>query len=89
MKARATEVMIQASMLLHEHVADLAAERGVKPSPEHCMIFHSYRQELVACPRNYRTQLRIIEATCRGICGAWEAIAPPPNFDPALARYRA
>ena len=75
-------------MLLHEHVAVAVTHNGEKSSPDHCMIFHTHRQELMTSPTNYRTKLRNIEAACRGIADIWDKIDPPPSFDPTLARYR-
>jgi hypothetical protein len=87
-RRRATEGMMHAAYLLHEHVAGAVVMDGERPSPEHCMIFHTHRQELVCSPTNYKKLLRNVEAACRDITTSWESIAPPSSFDPAKARYR-
>ena len=87
-RARNTLAMQYAAYLLHEHVADLASPDDEKSSPEHCMIFHSHRQETVCCPDNYRRDLRNIQAACRQIAAVWDSIEPPASFDPKRARYR-
>lgn len=87
-KAKATEAMVHAAYLLHEHVARAPLGDDEKPSPEHCAIFHAHRPEWVCAPENYRKQLRNLEAACRDIAKAWDAIEPPSSFDPARARFR-
>jgi len=58
-----------------------------RPSPEHCIIFHVFRQQRVAAPDPYRRKYRNIEAVCRHIARDWGSIQPPTAFDEALARY--
>lgn len=87
-KAKATAGMTHAAYLLHDLVANSIASDTEKASTDHCMIFHSHRPELVCSPSNYRTQLRNVEAACRDIAGAWDAIQPPSSFDPKRASYR-
>ncbi len=84
---RTSDAMMHSAFLLAELVAGLTGEDEL-PSPDHCMIFHSHRGELVTSPTNYKRLLRNVEAACRDIAAAWPAIAPPASFDPKLARYR-
>ena len=88
LKRRTTEAMTYTSMLLHELVSNTIVKEGERSSPEHCVTFHSHRQERVAAPTNYRRQLGIMQAACRTISGTWNAIQPPPSFNPGFARYR-
>ena len=85
---RATDAMTHAAYLIHELVAGSIAEDAARSSPEHCIVFHAHRPELVVSPTNYRKPLKNVEAACRDIAAAWNTISPPPSFDPALARYR-
>jgi hypothetical protein len=87
--SRTTEAMVHASYLLHELVVASVANDDQRPSKEHCMIFHSYRQEVAICPTNYRRSLGNLQAACRDIASQWDRIEPPTSFDPARARYRA
>lgn len=87
-KAKATAGMIHAAYLLHELVANSVVADDEKPSTEHCMVFQSYRPQLVSSPSNYRSQLRNLEAACRDVVSVWNDINPPPSFDPSRARFR-
>lgn len=87
-KAQATAAMTHSAYLLNEHVADAVATEDEKVSPEHCMVFHTYRQQLVTSPTNYRRLLRNLHAACRDIAARWAQIDPPASFDPAVTRYR-
>lgn len=80
--------MTHSAYLLHELVVSAVLADGEKSSPEHCMVFHSYRQELVRSPNNYRTMLRNLRAACRHIASDWARIDPPDKFDESRARYR-
>jgi hypothetical protein len=85
---RMTEAMMHAAYLLHEQVAAGVIGGEERPSTDHCMVFHSYRQELVVSPSNYKRLLKNVEAACRDVAAAWNAITPPSSFDPTQARYR-
>lgn len=85
---RTTAAMTHAACLLHDHVAHAIVQDGERPSAEHCMIFHTHRQELEASPTNYKKVIRNVEAACRDIANAWQNISPPFSFDAAKARYR-
>ena len=87
-RAQATMAMTHTAYLLHELVNDRIVAEDEKPSTDHCMVFHTYRQELVASPSNYRRMLGNMKAACRDIAARWDSIDPPPSFDPAAARYR-
>jgi len=87
-KAKATKGMLFASMLLNQHVVSIFPGDDPKPSAEHCIIFHTHRQELQRCPDSYRRPMRNVEAVCGNISRGWEGIIPPPDFDPAFAVYR-
>jgi hypothetical protein len=86
-KARLTNSMTHSAIILHQHVVETAPEAG-KPSPDHCFIFHTHRQERVAAPTSYRKTYRNIEAVCRNIARSWDGIVPPANFDKKRATYR-
>ncbi|PPQ43986.1 hypothetical protein CKO39_09990 [Rhodopseudomonas palustris] len=86
-KARLTEGMTHSAIILHQHVVETTPADG-KPSPEHCFIFHTHRQERVVAPTNYKKTYRNIEAVCRNIARSWDGIVPPPNFDKKRATYR-
>jgi hypothetical protein len=89
--AKLTNGMIHAATLLHRQVNEVVAEQGLndaKVSPDHCVVFHTHRQQRVTAPTNSRKLIRNIEAVCRGIARGWDNIDPPPNFDAARARYR-
>jgi hypothetical protein len=87
-KLKAIRGMTHAAYLLHEHVASLINTTDHKSSPEHCLIFHSYRAELVPSPQNYKKDLENTKAACRTVAELWDRIDPPPSFDPSKARYR-
>lgn len=87
-KSRATAGMLYAAALLHQYVTNTLAQGGARPSADYCVIFHSYRQERVCSPSNYRRMLRNVEAVCRNIARGWNDIIPPPSFDPRYAVYR-
>jgi hypothetical protein len=76
------------SMLLHDLVSNTVIADGEKASPDHCYTFHSYRQERVTSPSNYRKTFNVIEAALRTVRDLWVGIQPPVSFDPARARYR-
>jgi hypothetical protein len=86
-KARLKESMTHSAIVLHQHVVETAPEEG-KPSPEHCFIFHTHRQERVVAPTSYKKTYRNIEAVCRNIARSWDSIVPPPSFDNKRATYR-
>jgi hypothetical protein len=86
-----TNAMTHAAALLHRQVAEIATEQGddsVKVSPDHCIIFHTYRQQQVCAPSSSRRMIRNVEAVCRSIARGWAGIDPPASFDPKRARYR-
>lgn len=85
---RSTEAMMHAAYLVHELVVGLVDEDAERPSPEHCMIFHSHRQELVLSPTNYKRLLKNVEAACRDIAASWDTITAPASFDASAARFR-
>src|ERR1700730_11367159 len=87
-KSRTTAGMLHAAALLHQYVTNTLARDGARPSSQHCIIFHSYRQERICSPSNYRRMLRNVEAVCRNIARGWEDIIPPASFDPRFAVYR-
>lgn len=87
-KAKAHTAMTHSAYMLHEHVANTVASGDEKSSPEHCIVFHTHRQELVCSPTNYKKQLVNLQAACRDIAAAWDGIKPPPSFDASCARYR-
>lgn len=88
LKQRVTNAMLHTAMLLHEHVSNTVVVEGEKSSPDHCMTFHTHRQELVRSPATYRKQLRIMQATCRTVKAVWATIDPPSSFDAKFAKYR-
>src|SRR5262245_5441327 len=57
LKQRATTAMTYTAMLLHEHVSNGVVGENERASPEHCMAYHTHRQELAQSPTNYRRQL--------------------------------
>jgi hypothetical protein len=85
---RLTEGMTHSAILLHQHVVETFTEDDGKPSLEHCVVFHTHRQERVSAPSAYRKMLGNISAVCRNIARGWDGIAPPASFDPRRARYR-
>ena len=87
-RSRMTTAMMHSACLLHDHVANIVVQDGERSSADHCMIFHTHRQELVASPSNYKKLIRNVEAACRDIVNAWDNITPPSSFDPSKARYR-
>jgi hypothetical protein len=87
-KAKVTNAMVHSAIVLHQYVNDTLGEDGVKPSPEHTIIFHAHRQERVCAPDGYRKTLRNIHAVCRNIAATWERVTPPESFDPKRAQYR-
>jgi hypothetical protein len=87
MKARLKDGMIHSAIILHQHVVETAPEGG-KPSPDHCFIFHTHRQDRVTAPTNYRKAYRNIEAVYRNIARSWDGIVPPATFDKKRAIYR-
>lgn len=86
-KARLKDGMTHSAIILHQHVVETAPD-GAKPSPDHCFIFHTHRQERVAAPASYKKTYRNIEAVCRNIARSWDGIVPPPTFDKKRATYR-
>ncbi len=86
-KARLKDGMTHSAILLHQHVVETAPEDG-KPSPDHCFIFHTHRQERVTAPTTYKKTYRNIEAVCRNIARSWDGIVPPASFDKKRATYR-
>lgn len=86
-KARMKDGMTHSAIVLHQHVVETAPEEG-KPSPEHCFIFHTHRQERVVAPTSYKKTYRNIEAVCRNIARSWDGIVPPAGFDKSRATYR-
>jgi hypothetical protein len=87
-KARASRGMLIATMLRNQYVVGIFPGDDPKPSAEHCIVFHAYRQETQHCPANYRRVIRNLEAVCSNISRGWDAIEPPRDFDPAYAIYR-
>jgi hypothetical protein len=87
-KSRATEGMGFAAMLLHQYAVGVFPDKNPKASPNHCIVFHTHRQENVSCPTNYRRELRNIEGECAAIFRGWDRIEPPAGFDPNFATYR-
>lgn len=87
LKRRATNAMSYTAILLHELAIELASA-DERASLEHCLVFHTNRQELVAAPSNYKKMLRNMVAACRTAVAHWPDIAPPASFDPKAARYR-
>jgi hypothetical protein len=86
-KARARDPMEHSAIVLHQHVVEALSEEG-KPSPEHCFIFHTNRQDRVSAPTNYRRTYLNIEAVCRNIARSWNGVVPPASFDKSRATYR-
>ena len=78
---RQTDAMNYTAILLCEHVAQKCAGGELKPSPEHCIVFHAHRGERVTGRSNYRSDLKIVHAACRGVMRDWDHIEPPPSFD--------
>jgi hypothetical protein len=87
-RSRATLAMTHSAYLIHEAVSAHLVSEDEKPSTEHCMLYHSYRQELVRSPSNYRSMLRNMKAACGVISSTWDGIEPPDNFDPDRATHR-
>lgn len=85
---RAKMAMQYSAFLLHEHILARYVNDNERSSPEHCAIYHAFRQELVASPDNYKKLLRNVEAACRDIAARWDQIDPPASFDPTKARFR-
>lgn len=52
-KARLKDGMVHSAIVLHQHVVETAMDNG-KPSPEHCFIFHTHRQEQVTALGSYQ-----------------------------------
>jgi hypothetical protein len=88
-KARASRSMSFASMLVNQYVVSVFPGDDPRPSTEHSIVFHAYRQERQNCPANYRRPMPNMEAACGIIRRGWDGINPPPDFDPAFAIYRA
>ncbi len=86
--AKRKEGMECAAMIVHQYVERTFDGQDVKASQPHCVIFHSYRQENVCCPENYKKTLRNIEAVCRNVTRGWDGIVPPNGFNEKEARYR-
>lgn len=86
--ARLTNGMTHSAILLHQHVSESFSEDEGKPSLEHCVVFHTHRQERICAPNAYRKMLGNMHAACRNIARGWEGIIPPPNFDPSRAKHR-
>jgi len=87
-QARVTDGMEHAAILIHQYVVREFPGEDPKPSADHCVVFHSFRQQRVAAPDPYRRKFRNIEAVCRRIAREWDGIEEPPAFDPASAIYR-
>ena len=87
-KVKATKSMSYSAMLIHQYVVGIFPTEDPKPSTDHCIVFHSYRQEAVHCPTNYRLAFKDMEAACRNICRGWDGIEKPASFDPTDAVYR-
>jgi hypothetical protein len=90
-EAKLTSGMCYAAALLHRQVAEIVAESGtdeVRVSPEHCVIFHPYRQQQIASPTSSRKMIRNVEAVCTGVARGWDRILAPTSFDAAKARFR-
>lgn len=87
-KARVSDGMRHAAILTYQYVAREFPTDDPKPSPDHCVIFHTHRQERVTAPDPHRRMYRNIEAVCRNIARSWNAIDPPASFDPSCAVYR-
>ncbi|WP_192258570.1 hypothetical protein [Mesorhizobium caraganae] len=87
-RLRTTNAMNCAAALLHQHVDMEFAGRDEKASNEQCVLFHTFRQERVCAPQNYRTMMRNLSAECRNIARAWDDIEPPAGFNPSQAKYR-
>lgn len=87
-KYRVRSGMEHAAILVHQYVTGHFGTDGVKSSPEHCIIFHTHRQDRVCAPDNYRRAMNNIEAVCRNIARSWDGVAPPLNFDERFAIYR-
>ncbi|TXH39268.1 MAG: hypothetical protein E6Q98_01040 [Rhodospirillaceae bacterium] len=87
-KERLTDEMTFSAVLLHEFAATNLVNDGEKSSPEHCWIFHSHRQQLLAAPNAYKKILANIEAACQHISRGWDDIKPPETFDAKFASYR-
>ena len=86
--ARRASGMRHAAVLVHEYVASSLATDEAKPSPEHSVVYHCFRQERVCAPSGYRKMLRNVEAVCRNIARSWDGIQPPANFDGQSALIR-
>jgi hypothetical protein len=69
-KSRTTAGMLHSAALLHQYVTSALARDGALPSAEHCVIFHSYRQERT-CSR----------PTTGGCCVTWRRFAETSRGD--------
>jgi hypothetical protein len=90
-ESKRTNAMTHAAALLHRQVAEIVSEHAddtVKVSPEHCIIFHTFRQQRVCAPTSSRRMIRNVEAVCRSIASNWPGIIAPASFDQKRARYR-
>lgn len=86
-----TNAMSHSAAILNRQVSEILAEGGrddEKVSTEHCIIFHTYRQQQVCCPGNSKKMMNNIDAVCRNMARGWAGVEPPAGFDPSKARYR-
>ena len=87
-KIKSKNAMTHSAILVHQYATEAFAPDDGKVSLEHCIVFHSHRQDRVCAPTNYRRPYRNIEAVCRNIARSWDGIDPPPTFDKRFATYR-
>ncbi len=87
-KLKAMNAMNHTAILLHRYATEVFADAEGKISPDHCILFHTHRQERVSTPSTYRRDYRNIEAVCRNIARSWHGIEPPQAFDKSRATTR-
>lgn len=87
-RAKLTNGMHHAAIMLHQYIVREFPGIDPRASADHCVIFHTNRQERVTAPDPYRRIYRDIEAECRNIARAWPTILEPPGYDSADAEFR-
>jgi hypothetical protein len=87
-KLKVKDGMLHAAIMIHQYVSREFPEEDPRPSPEHCIVFHTFTQAKMCAPDGYQRIMRNIEAVCRGIERDWGDIQPPPSFDPKSVMYR-
>jgi len=69
---RITRGMEHCAIFMHQYAAKVLGGEAAKPAPEHCIVFHTHRQERISAPDGYKRTLRNIEAVYRNIGRTWE-----------------